>query len=743
MKQSPVKVKTWRYPHRGTSLLPSRTCCDFQIPIDSPERASPAKIRRHILNVHSTFTHITEANMAGSIRSTSLVLLGAWATDATFAAERTHDITVEDYFTQASITECALSPDGSRVAYTEQRWQGPKEPASSDLWVVDGQTKAIQRLTFDPASDAHPCWSPDGQYLYFTSEPKRDPAATPPDAAKTQVWRLQLASGRIEPVTRVDGGIVAYRLSANGQSLYYTTSKEHTIEEWKDLRKEFADLQYGHGVHKVSSLSKLDLTTWRTTLLLDEQRHIDSFDVSPDETRIAMVTIPNERLISREGWSRVDILDTATSKVTTLPDDLWRKEAPSPYGWLLEPTWSGDGRHLAFLVGFDGYPAELLVTNWNEETPRTRRMPRPEDVYLEGGIRWRGMSDEVCYLGDVRATIKVCSARGVDTDQPTAHVLTPPDTVMHAFSFDQQGERLALVQTGLTYSRDVFLSTAGEDAKPTRLTKVNPQVDTWKLPQLSRVSWKGAHGDTVEGVLELPSEYQPGTKLPLIVCLHGGPTGSDIYGMKFSIHGHTLLAAKGYALFCPNYRGSTGYGDKFLAELIGHKNEIEVEDILKGIDALIERGIADPDRLGVMGWSNGGYLTNCLITGTHRFQAASSGAGVFDMTIQWGEEDTPGHVINYMQGQPWQQPAEYQQTSPLYQIKDTFRTATLIHVGEKDERVPVSHSRTLHRALNQYLQVPTELVIYPGAGHGLLTSQHRLAKMKWDLAWFEKYLKQN
>ena len=156
---------------------------------------------------------------------------------------------------------------------------------------------------------------------------------------------------------------------------------------------------------------------------------------------------------------------------------------------------------------------------------------------------------------------------------------------------------------------------------------------------------------------------------------------------------------------------------------------------------MIERGIADPDRLGVMGWSNGGFLTNCLITGTNRFKAASSGAGVFDMTIQWGEEDTPGHVINYLKGLPWKQPAEYQKTSPLYQLKDTFRTATLIHVGEKDERVPVTHSRTLHRALHHYLKVPTELVIYPGAAHGLTQYQHRSAKLKWDHAWFEKYLK--
>ena len=672
--------------------------------------------------------------------SVMTVVAGLWSSSS-FAAERTHEITIDDYFTQASITECAMSPDGKRVAYTETRWRGPKESASSDVWVVDCQTKAIERLTFDPSSDAGPRWSPDGQSLYFTSSPKREGEKAPPYDGQKQVWRIHLASSRLEPVTRVEGGIDAFRLSANGKTLYYTTSKEHTIDEWKDLHKEFADLQYGHGVHRVSTLSKLDLTTWRTAQVLDEKRFIGSFDVSPDESRIAMITIPDELGITMEGRSRVDVLDTATSKVTTLPDDLWRKEAPSPFGWLLDPVWSGDGRHLAFSVGFDGYPAELLVATWTGETLKLRRMPRPKEAYLDGGIAWRGMSDEVCYLGDVRASIKVCSVQGLNTDTLSPKVLTPEETVQHFFSFDQRGERLALVQTGLTYSRDVFLRGVGATASATRLTSVNPQADTWKLPQLSRVTWNGANGDEVEGLLELPPDYKPGTRLPLIVNLHGGPTGAEFFGMKFSIYGHTLFAAKGYALFSPNYRGSTGYGDKFLVELIGHENEIEVEDILKGIDAMIERGIADPDRLGVMGWSNGGFLTNCLITGTNRFKAASSGAGVFDMTIQWGEEDTPGHVINYLKGLPWKQPAEYQKTSPLYQLKDTFRTATLIHVGEKDERVPVTHSRTLHRALHHYLKVPTELVIYPGAAHGLTQYQHRSAKLKWDHAWFEKYLK--
>ena len=154
---------------------------------------------------------------------------------------------------------------------------------------------------------------------------------------------------------------------------------------------------------------------------------------------------------------------------------------------------------------------------------------------------------------------------------------------------------------------------------------------------------------------------------------------------------------------------------------------------------LVERGIADPERLSVTGWSNGGYLTNCLIVATDRFKAASSGAGVFDTVMQWSIEDTPGHVVNYSGGLPWESAAKMHASSPLYNVNRVV-TPTLIHVGENDARVPAQHSRALHRALRHYLEIPTELLVYPGEGHGLTKLSHRKAKLKWDHAWFDYYV---
>jgi dipeptidyl aminopeptidase/acylaminoacyl peptidase len=247
-----------------------------------------------------------------------------------------------------------------------------------------------------------------------------------------------------------------------------------------------------------------------------------------------------------------------------------------------------------------------------------------------------------------------------------------------------------------THLPDIYLVEPPGSPRP--LTNVNPQAASWKLPQLSIVSWKGANGDTVEGILELPPDHKADQRLPLVVEIHGGPTTATYHQLQFWIYGRTLLPAKGYAVLSPNYRGSTGYGDKFLTDLIGRENDLDVADILAGVDAMVERGIADPDRLGVMGWSNGGYLTNCLIARTTRFKAASSGAGIVDALMEFGSNDEPAYTIVFKRGFPWTNAEGYRKASPSYDL-NKIRTPTLIHVGGNDERCPPGHSRMLYRAL--------------------------------------------
>ncbi|MCO4761394.1 MAG: S9 family peptidase [Myxococcales bacterium] len=661
---------------------------------------------------------------------------------------RTHKIVAADYFGLAHVAQVAPSPDGAMVAWAELRWKKGNKRRNIDLWVVNSRTQKTRRLTFDSAPDLHPQWSADGKWLYFASNRKRAKSKAPYDG-KRQVFRIRPDGTGLMAVTRVAGGIESYHLTGDSAALVYTTGKKHVSKGvHKGLRSKYGKLNYGRGVSKLSHIWRLDLATWRTKRLTKKaDRFIRSFDVSADQTRVVAITVPTRKLIDNEGWSKVEIFDLASQKWTALQDDLWRKKAPSPFGWLTSPVFAPDGKKLAFRVDFDGYPGELIVVEVNGTTQgKTWKMKRGGEITLSGHAAWKpgatGGDSELCVKAIRNARHGVYCwedvAGGKHGDQRI--VTAAASGNVSAWAMSKDGDNVAMAMSDVTHPPDVFVCDQDGSKHYKRLTRVNPQVDTWKLPQISTVRWKSADGTQVEGILELPPGYKKASgPLPLVVEIHGGPTSATALELRFWIYGRTLFASRGWALLSPNYRGSTGYGDKFLTDLIGHKNDRDVADIMAGVDALIKRGIAKADQLAVMGWSNGGYLTNCLITVTNRFKAASSGAGVFDTAMQWMIEDTPGHVINYNKGQPWTRSAAMSKSSPLYNVHKV-KTPTLIHVGEHDPRVPPQHSRGLFRALDQYLKVPTELIVYPGEGHGLTTYTHREAKMAWDIAWFDRWV---
>ena len=658
------------------------------------------------------------------------------------AQPRTHDITVDDYFTQADIFASVISPDGKHVAWTEGRWQQSTDDRKTDLWVVDCQTGVARKLTFDRASDRSPQWDADSQALYFLGNRKREGEKKPPYDGKTQVWRIPITGGEPRAVTRVEGGVQMFDLDRDSRILYYTTLAEHIAPEWKQLRQQFSQVEYGHGVDKLSVLWKLDLTTWRSEKALDAKRVIREMAVSPDGRRLAMITTPDDKVVSFEGRSRVDVLDLQTKKLVTLPDKAFRADMPSPYGWLENLAWSADSNQLAFNVIFDGYPAEIMIAHSFFDTPKVSKVSRPLGVHVRGYGSPLAWSDTwLCFLGEKQGRVRLYRHQVTEDGgaiAPAHIILTPGDVVVEGFSFNRAGDKAAVVMAGPGFFPDIFLLEG--KGVPRRLTKVNPQADTWKLPQLSVFTWKAPDGTQVEGILELPPGHKKGERLPLVVEIHGGPTTAAYYKLQYWIYGRTLLPAKGYALLTPNYRGSTGYGDKFLTDLIGRENDLDVGDILSGVDALVKAGIADPERLGVTGWSNGGYLTNCLISRTTRFKAAISGAGIVDAVMEFGSNDEPAYTIVFKQGFPWNSAAKYQKASSTYKLQD-IRTPTLIHVGGNDERCPPGHSRMLYRVLKEYTNVPTELLVYPGEGHGLTKYRNRRAKLEWDLAWFDRYLR--
>lgn len=653
--------------------------------------------------------------------------------------QKTHDITLEDYFTQADISQVSLSPDGKLAAYTEGRWQESTDDRKADLWVVEVASGKSRRLTHDRCAARSPLWTLDGQSIYFLANRKREGEKLPPFNGKAQVWRVSARGGDVMPVTQVAEGIEAFALCDVANVLFFQVNQEKIQDDWAGLRAKFKHLEYGHGIERLSQIWALNLDSFRSRKVVDNGRNIREFTATPDGASIAMITTPDDKVVSFEGQSRVDVFDVKARRFATVPEGAYRKDLPSPYPWLEHPAWSPNGRFLAFNAIFDGYPAEIMIVDFQSHEPRVSKLPRPAGLHVKGygsPLQWHDEST-LCFLGEEKARTRLTTASGIGTTAPAIANITPGDVVVESFSLQKGHDPIILLADPRNLA-DIFTVPA-KGASPRKITNVNPQAAAWKIPQLSTVSWKGAGGAAVEGILELPHDYKPGRKIPLVVEIHGGPTTASYFKLQYWIYGRTLLPAKGYSVLCPNYRGSTGYGDKFTTDLLGRENDLDVTDILKGVDHLVELGIADPDKLAVSGWSNGGYLTNCIITKTPRFKAAISGAGIIDAVMEWGSNDEPAYTTVFKQGFPWNAADKYHKASPTYHL-DKIRTPTLIHVGANDERCPPGHSRTLYRTLKEYVHVPTELVVYPGEGHGIMKYKNRRAKMEWDLAWLEKYV---
>lgn len=656
------------------------------------------------------------------------------------ASQRTHQITTDDFFDIGGMSSIQLSPDGKQAVWLETRWDKELDKSQPDLWQVDTKNKKTTRLTFTNESESSPQWSGDGQYIYYIGKVTHEDKKAPYNG-KSQVFRISRDGGDAVPVTKEVEGVSSFSLSADGNTLYFLGSKTvKDKDEWAAMRAGHSAPKYAHGERKTNPLYKLDLQHFKQQLILDDDKVVWNFSVSDDGSKVARITTTDNELVNLEGWSDIEIYNTRSKTNEVLEDTAWREQAPSPYGWLLGLDWHSDNQQLAFRIDFDGHPGKLFVSN--TKTKSLTEVARIDDVTLNSSdIHWRPNSDEICYRGADHARVKLFCTEVEDGEQGDTRAVVNGDLVIGSYSFSHNGKKLAFSHNGLDHFSDMFIADANSRrAKFKRITNINPQVDSWMLPQISVVKWKAPDGSTVEGILDLPAGYKKEDgPLPLIVQIHGGPTSATPYALQHRSYGRSTFTANGWALLSPNYRGSTGYGDKFLTDLVGQEHVIEVNDIMAGVDHLIDEGIVDGDKMAVMGWSNGGYLTNALISTNERFKAASSGAGVFDQRLQWMLEDTPGHVVNFMEGLPWEKPDAYTHGSSLTHA-DKIKTPTLIHIGENDQRVPVGHAQGLYRALKHYLNVPVELIVYPGEGHGLSKYQHRKAKMEWDQKWFNHYV---
>ena len=276
---------------------------------------------------------------------------------------------------------------------------------------------------------------------------------------------------------------------------------------------------------------------------------------------------------------------------------------------------------------------------------------------------------------------------------------------------------------------------------PQRLTNLGAQIAAWPGPQQEIVTWKATDGTDVSGILHKPADFQPGRKYPLLVEVHGGPTSAALL-MRFGSgdpYPTEQWLARGALVLQPNYRGSAGYGARFRSLNIRNLGVGDAGDVLSGVDALIARGLVDKDRVGVMGWSHGGYIAAFLATrDSDRFKAASVGAGTSDVMVNYVDSDLHTFARHFMGATPWDEPAAYAKASPISYIKQA-KTPVLIQHGGSDARVPLAGAYELFQGLKDQ-RVPTRLAVFAGAGHTFTTPKAILAAMEQNYVWFNRYL---
>ena len=594
------------------------------------------------------------------------------------------------------------SPDGGRVAFTVTE---PLKGTSSTqhIHVLDVASRTIHQFTASSASEWAPAWSPDGSKLAFLT----DRAGSP------RIWTMSVSGGEAQPLFEGKGGVQSFAWSPEGKRIAYLAADDPTDDEEKKA-KDKDDARLVDQPGRESGIWIYPLDGGKPRRMTGSRWRISDFVWYPTGDRLAVAATDHPE---QDRWT--DRLFTLAAADTGLT------ELTRPNGSFGEVQLSKDGQTLSFTGSPEGGPTPhdlyLLRPGSREPVNLTRGLDAIVERY-----QWLPDGSVLAMVGRGFGT-EILSIRPDGRAEP---VLGLP-AVVSDLAVTTAG--FAAVAGSATQGSEVWLAATG--SAPTRVSHFNAARDSLNAVPQERFSYKSFDGTKIEAALLLPRTRAAGARLPLIVMIHGGPTGS--WGDSYEPWGQ-LLVARGYGVFYPNIRGSTGYGWKFLTSNRGDWGGGDFKDLMVGVDTLIGRGIADPERLGIGGWSYGGYMASWAITQTTRFKAAITGAGMSDLAVEYGTEAGPQYD-EWFYGLPWEKPEGFKKSSPLTFVT-RVKTPTLILQGEQDITDPISQSQMLYRALKR-LGVPTELVLYPREGHGLREEKHLLDRLDRVVEWFGRWIK--
>ena len=661
--------------------------------------------------------------------------LGAAPSAAQVPAKR--PLGPDDIFLMKTVSDPQVSPDGAWVAYTVTSLDREGDKLQSAVWMVSWTGDKNLRLTNGPSSESTPRWSPDGKYLAFMT-------ARPPEA-KAQIWLLDRRGGEALPLTNVKGEIDDFAWSPDGHRLALimkvdekdpAKAADDTAEKApKPIvidRHQFKRdiLGYITGAGR-DHLYLFDVATKTLEALTSDQDLEESHpDWSPDGSRLAFVSSAVDRTVPT-GTSDLCVIEAhdgaAPRKLHTF-DDADRQRL----------VWSPDGRQIAFMHG-----SELKYQFYGQDhltvIPVAGGEPRDLTASIDRNV-WQpeftpdGSALTVIVEDDRRAYLgKIPTAGG-----PVLRLSDGPPVVSEKSS---HGGHLAVAASTDTAATELY---ALDNGQLRRLTGQNDALlAAIRLGAVEDLSFRSPDGTEIHGLMVKPPDFEAGRRYPTLLWIHGGSNMQDDHGLLFDLYPlqmeRQLFAARGYVVLALNYRGSSGRGAAFTRSIFADWGNREVADLLAGIDEVVRKGIADPERLGIGGWSYGGILTDYVIASDPRFKAAMSGAGSADVFATYGS-DQYIHQYETELGPPYRAPDLYRKLSYPLLHADRIRTPTLFMGGEKDFNVPIIGSEQMYQALRA-LGVPTELVIYPGQFHILTRPSFIRERLDRWAAWFDKYLK--
>ena len=648
-------------------------------------------------------------------------------------AQAPRPLTANDIYRFRDVGAARLSPDGEWIAYTITTTDSTKDRRDTDVWMTRWDGSRTVRLTTSPESESNPRWSPDNRYLAFVSGRY--------EAKGGQLWLLDRAGGEAVRLTELKGGVSDYEWSPDGTRLVVVSRDPDPAEARPDSASKgprpivldrYAFKRDGDGylerrrthlwVITVASRSAVQLTTGD----FDDS----SPRWSPDGTQIAFVSERAGADPDRFNNSDLFVID---AKPGSAPRQLTTWSGPDA-----SPAWSPDGRTIAYL---QGSAPELSAYNQNTLAviPATGGAPRLLTVTLDRDVSapmWRPDGNAVRFLlGDDRAQ------HLAEVEIATGRVTRLVDGRRVVTAFDGNRDGRLVLNTG-TASRAAEVHTldrpgsAGTPAALRTVTHVNDSLfAALQVATTEDIQFRNKDGLTVGALLVKPYGFDPAKTYPLLLRIHGGPNGQDQHLYAFE---RELFAARGYLVLAVNYRGSSGRGQAWKKAIFADWGNKEVQDLLAGVDHVLSLGFADPNRLGIGGWSYGGILTNYTIATTTRFKAATSGAGSSLQTSMYGTDQYIYQYENEL-GAPWKNPKLWEKVSYPFYKADRITTPTQFLGGEKDFNVPIAGSEQMYQALRS-LGVPTQLVVYPDEFHGI--SRPSFVKDRYEryLGWYGMHL---